>query len=198
MHPNNQNVGGKSYFASLKGIKKRLFALEKPLFFILGLFLLFGKLSQDLWAWNPDYAYPLPRQREFCAKRDSKETWLFRPLGLQEVCEKNESHYLAVFAKEPRGAIALIKLSKYQGFFPKPGIKWPPEASQPDQGLWHFSCLGEKTIPVFDTEVRLRVFLGDLTAPSSQSCEASKKSAQDFCQKKLKGQEILESCAGYW
>lgn len=176
-------------------LKRRHFIALVSILVLLGAF---GKGDAELWAWNPDYAYGLPKQREFCAKRDSKDTWLFRPLGLEEACNKGEMNYLAVFAKEPRGAVALIKLKKLKDFYPKPGIKWPPEAKSPDQGLWHFSCVGEKKIKVLNTQVSLPVFLGDLTAPTSRSCEESRQRAQEHCEKKLKGQSLLENCGAYW
>jgi len=193
-----QNTCPNRHFFSFLQKKRKTGARIAASLLILVFFGLFGKGHSELWAWNPNYAYGLPTQREFCAKRDSKETWKFRPLGLEELCQKDEIHYLAVFAKEPRGAVALIKLKKFKDFYPKPGIKWPAEALAPDKGLWHFTCLGERKVEVLDTQVSLRVFLGDFTAPTKRSCEESRAAAHKHCQKKLKGQEILESCAGYW
>lgn len=151
------------------------------------------------WAWNPDVAYGLPKQRRMCVKRLGQGQVQFRAIGLEEDCPAGERRYVTIFAKEPRGALALVKSTTAGKFYPPLGLQWPSKQSPTRTRLWHFTCVGEEIWEILGSELHLNKYLGEMTLPTKESsCSEAEARALSHCQKRLKGDRLLENCGFEW
>jgi hypothetical protein len=176
------------------------FSVLRPSLFLLGLFFfsLFFGLAPELRAWNPDYAYDLPKQRRMCVRREKDDTVFFYSILSDEECPPTEARYLVIFAREPRGAMALLETNTSQKFYPPLTLKWPPDEKISQSRLWHFTCvkLGEKEI--LGSKVQLYRYMGEMTSDVRQDCLEAEERALQYCQKEYKGEELLEQCPITW
>lgn len=163
--------------------------------FLLGLFFLFPLKS---WAWNPDYAYDLPKQRRMCVQRLGKGQVKFSAIFSDEDCPDTSKRYIVVFARNPRGAIGMIRATTSQKFYPPLTLKWPTKKNPSHTALWHFTCvsLGERQI--LDSKIQLYQYLGEYLANDKVPCTEAESRARNYCETQLKGQSLLESCPIPW
>ena len=170
------------------------FSALRPSLFLLGLFFLLPCLPKVTEAWNPDYAYDLPKQRRMCVHREPDGSLFFSSILTDEDCPHGETRYLVIFAKEPRGAMAMIQTTTDQIFYPPLTLKWPPDDTASRTQLWHFTCVkaGEKEI--LGSKVKLYQYLGEMTANVQQDCLEAEGRALRYCQEHFKGEALLEAC----
>ncbi|MDX1386033.1 MAG: hypothetical protein R3257_00480 [bacterium] len=149
-------------------------------------------------AWNPDYAYDLPKQRRMCVRRVQGHEVEFKAIFSDEDCPKEARRYIVVFAKEPKGAIGLVASTTSQKFYPPLTLKWPTDQNPTRTQLWHFTCVevGEKN--VLGSKIQLYRLRGEVTSKISQQCIEAEARALRYCQDKLKGQTLLENCSIPW
>lgn len=174
-----------SLFASLLGL------ILGPL---LG-YLLFPATAQ---AWNPDYAYDLPKQRRMCVRRIEDKQVEFKAIFADEDCPKDAKRFIVVFAKEPRGALALVPSTTSQKFYPPLTLKWPTDQNPTRTHLWHFTCVDLEEKDVLGSKIHLYRYLGEVTFKASQQCLEAEARALNYCQEQLKGQTLLENCSIPW
>jgi hypothetical protein len=176
------------------------FSVLRPNLFPLGLFffLVLFTHSPKLPAWNPDYAYDLPKQRRMCVRREGHASVFFYSIASEENCPATERRYLVVFAREPKGAVALLATTSSRDFYPPLTLKWPPDENPTAGQLWHFTCVktGEKDI--LGSKVQLYQYLGEMTANATQDCLAAEGRALRYCQEAFKGEALLEACPIAW
>ena len=167
------------------------FSVLWPNMFLLGAFLL-GLNSAS--AWNPDYAYELPKKRRMCVRRDGQHGILFYSIFSNEDCPAKSKRYIVVFGKEPAGSIALIRSTTAQKFYPPLTLQWPTDNNPSRTRLWHFTCvkLGEKD--VLGAKIQLYQYLGEVTSDAKQECQEAESRALIYCKKQLKGEVLLENC----
>lgn len=176
------------------------FSVLRPNLFLLVLFfflitLIFPRENQ---AWNPDYAYELPKQRRLCLQREPNGSLFFYSVEPEEECPEGQSRYLVIFAKEPHGAMALLEIKTSQFFYPPLTLKWPPDETFTRNQIWHFTCVqaGEKEI--LGSKVTLYKYLGEMTANIQQDCLEAEGRALRYCQEQFKGEQLLETCPLTW
>lgn len=163
--------------------------------FLLGLFFL---NFSEAKAWDPDYAYDLPKQRRMCVERLPKGKVKFSSIFSDEECPKTAQRYIVIFAKKPRGAMGLIGATTSQKFYPPLTLKWPTKKNPSRTQLWHFTCvtLGERR--VLDSKIQLYEYLGEYLADDKVPCLEAENRARKYCEETLKGQILLEACPIPW
>jgi hypothetical protein len=165
---------------------------------ILGPFLGSLIIPRKVHAWNSDYAYDLPKQRRMCVRRVEGKQVEFKAIFSDEDCPKDAKRYIVVFAKEPRGALALVASTTSQKFYPPLTLKWPTAQNPTRTHLWHFTCVGLEEKDVLGSKIHLYRYLGEVTFKASQQCLDAEARALNYCQEQLKGQTLLENCAIPW
>lgn len=174
------------------------FSVLRPSLFPLALFFFLITLPLPTRAWNPDYAYDLPKQRRMCVRREGTDSVILYSISADENCPPEEQRYLVVFAKEPKGAVALLKTTTSHHFYPPLTLKWPPDPNTTAGQLWHFTCVKAGEREILGSKVRLFQYLGEMTADVKQDCLAAEGRALRYCQEELKGEELLETCPIAW
>ncbi|KAB2840677.1 hypothetical protein F9K50_05370 [bacterium] len=150
-------------------------------------------------AWNPDVAYGLPQERRMCVRRDSDETLLFSAIAEDEDCPAGSRRYIVYFAKEPRGAMALIPTTTSLRFYPPLTLQWPATDHQfSGSPLWHFTCVQKTEISPLGNRMALNSYRGEMTFSGKENCLDAEQRALRFCQEEWKGQALLESCPLSW
>lgn len=149
-------------------------------------------------AWNPEYAYGLPKLRRMCVTRPEKDLVHLRAIAPDEDCPEGSTRYVVAFAKEPRGSMALVRSATSQHFYPPLTLTWPPEARLSRTQIWHFTCVESSERPVLDTTVRLMRYKGEITSDKKNECMEAERRALEYCIEELKGQSLLESCLIPW
>jgi hypothetical protein len=177
-----------------------MFSVLRPSLFLPGLFLFFLCLgfAPELRAWNPDYAYDLPKQRRMCQRLEPDGSIFLHSILSDEACPQGEQRYLVVFAKEPRGAMALLATKTAEIFYPPLTLKWPPDENFTRNQLWHFTCVKSDEKDVLGSKVTLYKYLGEMTADVRQDCLEAEDRALHYCQEQYKGDELLEACPITW
>jgi len=150
-------------------------------------------------AWNPDYAYGLPKQRRMCVKRDGPNTLTFTSIQSDEDCPPTLGRYIVVFAREPKGAIGMVKSSTSLRVFPPLVLSWPANNEESGSPLWHFTCVKAEEMPVLDSKVSLMRYRGEITSRGGRTdCSSAEKNALKYCQDQWKGESLLETCPMSW
>jgi hypothetical protein len=173
------------------------FSVLRPSLFPLVLLFFLGTPS-PVWPWNPDYAYDLPKQRRMCARRETDDSIYFYSIPAEANCPTTEQRYLVVFAKEPKGAIALLPTTSSRDFYPPLTLKWPPDTNPTAGQLWHFTCVKSGEKEILGSKVVLYQYLGELTADVKQDCLSAEARALRYCQEQYKGETLLEACPIAW
>jgi len=155
-------------------------------------------LSAPARAWNPDYAYGLPQERRMCVKRDAADTIQFTSIAEDEDCPPGSGRYIVIFAKEPRGAMALISTTTSLRFYPPLTLNWPAQEPHSGSPLWHFTCLQKHDIAPLGTKLSLNSYRGEMTFQGKQDCLEAEQRALKFCQDEWQGEALLESCPISW
>lgn len=149
-------------------------------------------------AWNPDVAYGLPQERRMCVRRDSDESILFTAIAEDEDCPTGSRRYIVYFAKEPRGAMALIPTTTSLRFYPPLTLQWPADHNFSGSPLWHFTCVQKTEISPLGNRMELNSYRGEMTFSGKQDCLEAEQRALRFCQDEWKGAALLESCPLSW
>lgn len=103
-----------------------------------------------------------------------------------------------VFAKEPKGALALLPTKTSQLFYPPLTLRWPADQNLTRTPLWHFTCVVKGERDILGSKVSLYRYRGELTASTRQDCLEAEARALRYCQEKLNGEELLEACPLGW
>lgn len=149
-------------------------------------------------AWNPDVTYGLPQERRMCVQRDPERGIRFFSIQEDQDCPEGSRRYLVIFAKEPRGAMALIPTSTSLRFYPPLTLNWPANEQNSGSPLWHFTCVQKHEISPLGTKVSLQSYRGEITFRGKQDCLEAEQRALRFCQQEWNGGALLESCPLSW
>lgn len=178
---------------------RRFFCTFFSTLLILLFFLLFLGSIPPAPAWNPDAAYGLPKQRRMCVKRLPQGRIAFNSIASDEDCPPGETRYVVIFAKEPRGALALVKSTTSQKFYPPLSVQWPARKDSTRTSLWHFTCVGEEVWEILGSDLEMLKYKGELTSPQKDSsCSEAEVRALQYCQEHLGGESLLETCSLSW
>jgi hypothetical protein len=163
--------------------------------FLLGAFFL--KINPG-YAWNPDYAYDLPKQRRMCLKRETPDTVRLYSISQEETCPEGSQRYIVVFGRNPRGSVALLPSTSAVEFYPPLTLVWPPRNPSSSNRLWHFTCVEPVEKEILESRVELFRYKGEITFKGNQDCFETEERALEYCQSDLKGQALLETCPIQW
>lgn len=167
------------------------FSVLRPSMFLLLAFFL-GQNSA--LAWNPDYAYGLPKKRRMCVRREGPNNILFYSIYTNEDCPTPAKRYIVVFGKDPRGSMALMRSTTSQRFYPPLTLQWPTDNNPSRTRLWHFTCVKLNEKDVLGSKVELYQYLGEVTSDGKQECFEAEERALTYCKTQLKGESLLENC----
>ncbi|HCU23939.1 MAG TPA: hypothetical protein DF383_02890 [Deltaproteobacteria bacterium] len=166
---------------------------------ILGLtFFLFFGFSRFATAWNSDYVYGLPKERRMCVQRDGEDGILFRSIASDEDCPPGFRRYIVIFAKEPRGAMALVPTATSLRFYPPLVLNWPAGDNFSSNSLWHFTCIQNHEIEPLGYKLALQSYRGEITFEGREDCQAAERRALKFCREEWAGATLLENCPLSW
>ncbi|MCP5468163.1 MAG: hypothetical protein H7A32_02715 [Deltaproteobacteria bacterium] len=149
-------------------------------------------------AWNPDYTLFIPQQSQVCIDQEASDKVKVHEVAFDERCPPGQQRYLALFSREPRGAMALIPITSSMQFYPPLSIQWPPDPQLSKNQIWHFTCIRKFQKKILDQVVDLKSYKGEITADSQISCEEAHQQALDYCINEYKGNALLEDCLMAW
>ncbi len=156
-------------------------------------------LNSEAQAWNPDYAYGLPRQRRMCVQRQAGNQVHLTSILPDEDCPVAATRYIVIFGKEPRGSIALMPTTTDLKFYPPLVLVWPAQEDTTQTHLWHFTCVKPHEVMILNSKISLMKYKGEITATADKTeCLDVEKRALKYCQDKFEGEELLESCPLGW
>jgi hypothetical protein len=133
-----------------------------------------------------------------CARREGHDSIFFYSILSEETCPPTEQRYLVVFAREPKGAVALLATTTSRNFYPPLILKWPPDERISQGQLWHFTCVKSGEKEILGSKVVLYRYLGELTGDVRQDCMSVEARALRYCQEEFKGETLLEACPISW
>ncbi len=151
-----------------------------------------------LHAWDPDYAYGLPKQRRMCVHREPGGTLLFSSILPDEDCAVGSRRYIVVFGRDPAGSIGLLPSSTSLKFYPPLVLSWPVGNEYSGSPLWHFTCVKPEEIEVLQSRISLLRYKGEITSGGKKDCAEAQRRALKYCQQEWEGESLLEDCPVGW